>query len=152
MTMAGVEPAAPPALAVDARRLALADLVGRIARGLQEGAARYEAAARQAAGPLRQALERLGRETQAQCAELAPVARELGVPAPAVEQAPPGSNPPAWGVLLGEAFQAERAVGRLARELGTLAVDPSLKTLAARLAARAAGQAGTVRRLYLRYS
>ena len=152
MTVAGVDPAVRPALATDARRLVLADLAGRLARGLAERAVRYEGAASLATGPLRQALERLGREAQAQRAEIASVARALGTSGAAALPGPPPSGPPAWGVILGEAFQQERGLGRLAGDLGTLAPDPALKALAARLAATAAERGGEVRRLYLRYS
>jgi hypothetical protein len=152
MTMPGADPAVGPGLTADPRRLVLADLVGRLARGLAKTAAGYGGAASLATGLLRQVLERLGREAQAQRAEVGSVARALGTPATATD---PGSEPaglPGWGVLLGEAFQQERGLGRLAAELETLAPDPPLKALAARLAAKAAERAGEVRRLYLRYS
>ena len=44
------------------------------------GAAGYEAAARQAEGALRHALEALARAKHAEAADLAPLARTLGVP------------------------------------------------------------------------
>ena len=65
---------------------------------------------------------------------------------------PPTSPPPAWGVILGEAFQGERALERTARELAHLARDPPLKALADRLATGAGQQGREVRKLYLRYS
>ncbi len=143
-----------PAVAMsgDARDLVVADLVGRLARSVMEGAGRYEAAARQADGALRDALEALGRAKHAQAADLAPLARALDVPGLPAVSGPPTSSPPAWGVILGEAFQGERALERLARELSTLARDPLLKALAGRLATGAAQQGREVRKLYLRYS
>ena len=136
----------------DARDLVVADLVGRLARSVTEGIGRYEAAARQADGALRDALEALGRAKHAQAADLAPSARALGVPGLPAASGSPTSSPPAWGVILGEAFQGERALERLARELGTLAGDPLLAALAGRLSAGAAQQGREVRKLYLRYS
>ena len=130
----------------------LADLVGRLVRSVTEGAGRYEAAARQAEGALRDALEALGRAKHAQAADLAPLARALGVPGLPAVPGPPTSAPPAWGVILGEAFQGERALERTARELSILAGDPALKALAGRLATGAAQQGREVRKLYLRYS
>jgi hypothetical protein len=150
-TRPGADPGRGPALAAAARRLALSDLVGRLAGGLAESAGRYKGAAGLATGPLRQALERLGRAAQAQRAEIASLARALGSPTPATQPDPLG-GPPAWGVILGEAFQQERSLGRLAGDLGTLASDPPLKALAARLATEASERAEEVRGLYLRYS
>jgi hypothetical protein len=76
----------------------------------------------------------------------------LGVlPPPLPAPSPPGS-PPAWGVILGEAFQAERALEGIARELAFLTADPAVGALATRLAARASRDGEEVRRLYLRYS
>jgi hypothetical protein len=136
----------------DARGLVLTDLIGRLARSVMEGAGRYEAAARQAEGALRQALEALGRAKRAQVAELAPLARGLGAPAPLGEAEPSPAPPPAWGRILAEAFQGERALERTARELAALAPDAPLRALAARLARGAAEQGREVRRLYLQYS
>jgi hypothetical protein len=109
----------------------------------------YEAAAGQAQGDLRQALDRLGRAKHAQVADLLPAARALGAPVP--PGSPPGP-PRAWGVVLGEAFQDERDLEWTSRELAVLAGDPRLKALAARLAGSAARDAEEVRKLYLRYS
>jgi hypothetical protein len=130
----------------------LTDLIGRLVRGAMECAGRYEAAARQADGALWEALEALGRAKRAQAADLAPMAAALGVPVPSVDAGVPGSSPPAWGAVLGEAFQAERALERTARELVALTQDPAMKALAGRLAAGAAEQGREVRRLYLRYT
>jgi hypothetical protein len=152
MTTPGSDLTAPPTLPSDAHRLVLGDLVGRLARALGESAARYEAAAGWADGPLRQALEALGRATRARCADVASVARAAGLPVPPGGAGPPASAREAWGVILGEAFQAERVLGRLAGELGALAQDPPLRALGMRVAVGAAEQGAEVRRLYLQYS
>jgi hypothetical protein len=55
-------------------------------------------------------------------------------------------------VILGEAFQGERALERTGHELTGLAEDQAVKILGARLAAGAARDGEEVRRLYLRYS
>lgn len=136
----------------DPRRVVLADLVARLAAGVTARAMAYEAAAGQAQGELREALDGLGRGKAAQAADLRPLARALGVPAPpAPPPAPPG---PArhWGVVLGEAFRGERDLERTSRDLAGLAEDPALKALAARLAGETARDAAEVRKLYLRYS
>jgi hypothetical protein len=135
--------------AADPRRLVLADLVARLAAGVTTRARAYEAAAGQAQGDLRQALDRLGRAKHAQVADLLPAARALGASVPPAS--PPGRIR-AWGVVLGEAFQDERDLERTSRELAVLAGAPALKTLAARLAGSAARDAQEVRKLYLRYS
>ena len=127
----------------------LADLVARLAAGVTTRARAYEAAAGQAGGDLRQALDRLGRAKLAQAADLLPLARAFGAPVPPAS--PPGSARP-WGVVLGEAFQDERDLEWTSRELAVLAGDPRLKALAARLAGSAARDAEEVRKLYLRYS
>ena len=147
------EPAAapPPTAPVpdDPRRLVLADLVGGLVSGLMEQAAEYERAASSAAGALRQSLEDLYRAKQAEIAALAPLARDLGVTA----AAPPPSGPDrAWGVVLGEAFQAERTLERVVRELAAGAGDPGIRALGARLNSEIARDRGEVRRLYLRYT
>jgi hypothetical protein len=136
----------------DPRRLVLADLVARIVSGLAGSARAYETASGRSDGPLRQALEELGRAKHAQAADLTPLARTLGVsPTP-----PPSATPvealPGWGVVLGEAFQAERTLEKLGRELAGLTPDPSVRALALRLAAGAGRDGGYVRKLYLRYS
>ena len=96
-----------------------------------EQAAEYERAASSAAGALRQSLEDLYRAKQAEIAALAPLARDLGVTAAAP---PPPSGPDRpWGVVLGEAFQAERTLGRVGRELAAGAGDPGTRALSARL-------------------
>lgn len=135
--------------ATDPRRLVLADLVARLAAGVTTRARAYEAAAGQAEGDLRKALERLERAKLDQAAELLPLARTLGASVPA---AGPEGTPGPWGVVLGEAFQGERRLERTSRELAVLAGDPRLKALAARLAGSAARDADEVRKLYLRYS
>jgi hypothetical protein len=138
-----------PAVAADPRRLVLADLVTRLAAGVATRARHYEAAATEAQGELKQALDRLGRSKDAQTADLLPAARALGA------SVPPGSAPTPgrpWGVILGEAFQGERDLEWTGRELAVLAGDPALKTLAARLAGGSARDAQEVRKLYLRYS
>src|SRR6185295_10198615 len=67
-----------------------------------------------AAGALREALARLAQASLAQAAELVPLARALGVPpAPA---SPPGVAT-SLGTTLGEAFQAERTMEWVSREL-----------------------------------
>jgi hypothetical protein len=148
------EPAAapPPTAPVpdDPRRLVLADLVGGLVSGLMEQAAEYERAASSAAGALRQSLEDLYRAKQAEIAALAPLARDLGVTAAAP---PPPSGPDrAWGVVLGDAFQAERTLERVVRELAVGAGDPGIRALSARLNSEIARDRGEVRRLYLRYT
>jgi hypothetical protein len=150
------EPDAPPAALLaartDPRRVALADLVARLVEAVTAGARRYEAAvARTEAGALRQGLERLGHAKRAQVAALAPLARALEISALPEPGAPAGTPPP-WGVLLGEAFQGERRIRRLAEETARLVDDPGVGALAARLAAAAARDGGEVRGLYLRYS
>jgi hypothetical protein len=147
------EPAAapPPTAPVpdDPRRLVLADLVGGLVSGLMGQAAEYERAASSAAGALRQSLEDLYRAKQAEIAALAPLARDLGVTA----AVPPPSGPDRpWGVVLGEAFQAERTLERVVRELAAGAVDPGTRALSARLNSEIARDLGEVRRLYLRYT
>jgi hypothetical protein len=130
----------------------LVDLIGRLVRGVLEGAGRYRAAASQADGALRQDLEALARGKDAQAADLGALARGLGVRAEPVAAELSRSSPPRWGVILGEAFQAERALERLGNELGALAREPTLQALAGRMVAAAARQGGEVRKLYLRYT
>jgi hypothetical protein len=142
----------PPSddLSDDPRRLMLADLVGELLLGLMGQGAEYERAASRAAGALRQSLEDLYRAKDAEIAALAPLARDLGVTAPAP---PPPSGPdPSWGVVLGGAFQAERTLGRVARELAVGAGDPATRALSARLTSEIARDREEVRRLYLRYT
>ena len=141
-----------PAPSSDPRRVGLTDLVARLAAGLAEGARRYEAAAGRADGTLREALGHLAQAKRAQTADLAPLARALGVSAPPAEPADPFPTSPSWGVVLAEAFQAERGLERLARELAPLGGDPLVGSLAGRLAMGAAQGGAQVRKLYLRYS
>jgi hypothetical protein len=139
-------------VAGDPRRLAVADLTARLAAGLTRQTRAYDAAAGQAHGELRQALEDLGRAKQAQFADLTPLARALGVSTPAATSVPPAGAHAGWGVVLGEAFQGERALEVVGRELASLTVDRDIRALAARLAVAAGRDGGRVRKLYLRYS
>lgn len=136
----------------DPRRLAVADLTTRLAAGLAGQARAYEAATGQAEGALRQALEDLGRAKHAQAADLALLARALGVSTPSWQSRTPAGAPLGWGVILGEAFQGERALEEMGRELAGLTSDPPVRALALRLRAAAGRDGGEVRRLYLRYS
>lgn len=148
------EPAPAPRSAPrdDPRRLVLADLVARLAGGVARQARDYEVAAGQARGPLRHALETLAHATHAQAADLAPLGRALGVGMPALAAPSPLVTPVSWGVVLAEAFQAERTLERLGRELAGLAPEPAMAVLATRFAAAASRNGEEVRRLYLRYS
>ena len=134
------------------RRLVLADLVARLTVGLTGGASGYEAAAEQAEGALRHALQEIARSKHAQAADLAPLARALGVSAPPLPAPHPPGTPPSWGVILGEAFQAERILAGVARELAGLTADPAVRALATRLTAGVARDREEVLKLYLRYS
>jgi hypothetical protein len=136
----------------DPRRLLVADLAARLAAGLAGQARAYEAAAGWATGDLRRGLEDLGRAKHTQEADLAPLARALGVPAPLLAPAPAAGTAPGWGVVLGEAFQAERTLEEVGRELAGLTADPAVRALGARLAAAADRDGKEVRKLYLRYS
>ena len=102
-----------------------------------------------AEGPLRDALEKLARAKHAETAELAPLARNLGVPAPAL---PPPRTPASWGETLGAVFQAERVLEGVARELAGLASDPSIRALATHLVTEVSRDREEVRKLYLRYT
>jgi hypothetical protein len=136
----------------DPRRLGVADLTGRLAAALAGQVRAYDAAAERAEGALRQALEQLGRAQRAQAAELAPLAHALGVPtASPVSETPAGAHP-GWGVVLGEAFQGERALQGMGRELAGLTEDPAVRALALRLVAGAGRDGQEVRKLYLRYT
>jgi hypothetical protein len=130
----------------------LADLMARLVVGVATQARAYEAAAGQAEGALRLALEQLARAKHAQAANLAPLALALGVPGVSLPPAPPPEAALSWGVILGEAFQGERALEWTGRELAALAPDPALRALAARLTAGAGRDGEEVRGLYLRYS
>ena len=152
MTELDVTPTLGPDAFDGPHRLMLADLVARLAASVPTLAREYEAAAGQAEGALGQTLEDLARAKHAQAADLAPLASALGVPAPSAPRVAPPTSPLSWGVILGEAFQGERAIERAGRELGALAVDPLVKALAARLAAGAARDGQAVRKLYLRYT
>jgi hypothetical protein len=126
--------------------------VGRLAAGLAARARAYEAAAERAEGELREALDQLARAKDAEALDLAPLARALGASVSPDVPPPPSGAPPAWGVILGEAFQGERELEATARELASLAPDSASKALAARLAVATARGAGKVRKLYLRYT
>jgi hypothetical protein len=151
MTESDAPPIPRPDVPDDPRRLVLAYLVTRLAAGLAGQVVAYEAAAAKAGDALRQALTGLAQASRAQAAELAPLARALGVAA-----APPPPSPlesvTSWGTMLGEAFQAERTLEWGSRELAGLAPDSTTRALASRLAAQAARNAEEVRRLYLRYT
>ena len=136
----------------DPRQVAVADLTARLAAGLARQARAYDAAAAQADGELRQALEDLGRAKQAQFAELTPLARALGISTSAAASVSPAGVRTGWGIVLGEAFQGERALKEVGRELAGLTVDRDVRALATRLAAAAGSDGGRVRKLYLRYS
>src|SRR5215467_13036208 len=92
----------------DPRRVMESELAARIAAGLAGRGRAYEAAAARAQGDLQRALADLGRAKLAQAADLAPLARALGVPPPAPPTGTSASTAPDWGRVLGEAFQAER--------------------------------------------
>jgi hypothetical protein len=149
-----VSDAAPPSAydtPDDPRRLVLADLVGRFAAATARQASRYEAAAGQAEGDLRQALLGLAQAKQLATRDLAPLARALGKsPPPPPAPAPPSA--PRWGAILGEAFQAERVLEGLGRELTGLTGDPGVTALGTRLTAEVLRDREEVRKLYLRYS
>ena len=130
----------------------VADLAARLTVCMAEQARAYEAAAGQAEGSLRRALEDLGRAKHAQAADLAPLARALGVSPPATPRASPPGTSPGWGVVLGEAFQGERTLEEMGRELVGLTADPAVRALGLRLVGAAARDGGEVRKLYLRYS
>ncbi|HEX2501979.1 MAG TPA: hypothetical protein VHO73_11020 [Methylomirabilota bacterium] len=151
MTESDAGPVPGRDLPADPRRLVLADLVARLAAGLATRARDYEAAAGQE-GALRRPLQELARAKHAQLADLAPLCDALGAPRSALPTPALASPPLAWGVILGKAFQAERDLEGLGRELGGLAADPAIKALAARLAAGADRDGREVRRLYLRYT
>jgi hypothetical protein len=142
----------PGDLPDDPRRLMLVDLVARLAAGLATRAGDYEAAAGQAEGALRRALEGLAGAKHAQAADLAPLARALGVPPPSLPPPSLPGPPLAWGVVLGEAFQAERALEGISWELAALTQDASVRAVAIRLGAATGRDGKEVRRLYLRYS
>ena len=152
MTEPRATPAPPSVPLDDPRRLALAELVGRIVAGAAALGRGYEAAARRAPEALQRALRELARSKEGQMATLAPLARVLGGPEPTGPLPAPPEMGGEWGVALGEAFQAERALDMAGRQLAALAEDPAIQTLAARLAAGAARDRDEVRRLYLRYS
>ena len=139
-------------MAGDPQQLAVAHLTARLAAGLTRQARAYDAAAGQAGGELRQALEDLGRAKQAQFADLTQLARVLGISTPTAASASPAGVRAGWGVVLGEAFQGERALEEVGRELAGLTVDRDVRALATRLAAAAGRDGGRVRKLYLRYS
>jgi hypothetical protein len=143
---------APPSgpMPDDPRRLAQVDLVRQLLSGLMAQAAAYELAATRASGILRQSLVDLYRAMEAEIAALTPLARALGV-TPSAPPAPADSERP-WGAVLGEAFQAERTLQRVAQELAALAGDPAMVALSTRLTSEIARDREAVRRLYLRYT
>ena len=139
-------------MTADPRRVMVADLAARIAAGLAGRVRAYEAAAGRAQGDLQRALADLGRAKHTQAADLAPLARALGVPSPVLPAATSAGTNPDWGVVLGEAFQDERTLEEMSRELALLTVDPAVQALSARLAAAAGRDGREVRKLYLRYT
>jgi hypothetical protein len=148
----GAGPARGDAVALDPRRLVLADLVTRLAVGVSRQAKVYEVAAKQAGGDLGQALANLARGKRRQATDLGALSQAIGSgPPPAPPPSPP-AMPFSAGAALGEAFQAERALQGMARELAALATDPDVKALALRLAGAAGRDGEAVRKLYLRYS
>jgi hypothetical protein len=144
------EPVAVPYPTGDPRRVSLADVVGRVAALTAALARQYAAASEHADGALREALTALASRQEALTAEVAPLARALGV-APCVPSAP-AVEPNAWGPVFREAFEGERALEALGRDLAVLGGDPRLGAVGARLTAAAARDRAEVRRLYLRYS
>jgi hypothetical protein len=147
------EPAAAPPDPIpdDPRRLAQADLVRQLLSGLMAQAAAYELAASRASGILRQSLVDLYQAIEAEIAALTPLAGTLGVTLPAPPA--PGDPERSWGAILGEAFQAERTLERVARELASVAAgDPAMVALSTRLTSEIARDREGVRRLYLRYT
>ena len=152
MTESDTTPAPGYDISNGPRRVVLADLVARLAAAIGRQARDYAVAAGQAEGALRHALQELAHAKHAQAADLAPLARALGVSAPSLPPPLPSGAPPSWGVILGEAFQAERVLEGIGRELTGLTADPTVRGLATRLAAAMARDREEVRRLYLRYS
>ena len=148
------DPLPPPGYdtADDPRRVVLADLVARLAAGVAAGARGYEAAASRAEGGLRHGLEALARAKHAEAAGLVPLARSLGVSAPLLPPPLPSRAPVSWGEILGEAFQAERVLEGVGRELAGLTSEPTVRALATRLIAGVSRDREEVRRLYLRYT
>lgn len=144
-----VQPGPAPPGPDGARRVALAHLVGRAVATVGALARHYAAASEQAPEGLREALMALARGQEQLAGELGPVAQALGVAVSPPVSAPPPS--PRWGVVLREAFEAERRLESLGRELGALAEAPALRALGARLAQAAARDRDAVRGLYLRY-
>ena len=136
----------------DPRRVVLADLVARLAAAVAAGARDYEGAATRAEGALRHGLEALARAKRAEAAWLAPLAGSLGVSAPLLTPPLPAGTPVSWGEILGKAFQAERVLDGVARELAGLTSEPAVRSLATRLIAGVSRDRAEVRRLYLRYT
>jgi len=150
MTEPAAAPSPPDPIPDDPRRLAQADLVRQLLSGLMAQAAAYELAASRASGILRQSLVDLYQAIEAEIAALTPLAGTLGVTLPAPPA--PGDPERSWGAILGEAFQAERTLGRVARELAAMAGDPAMVALSTRLNSEIARDREGVRRLYLRYT
>jgi hypothetical protein len=136
----------------DPRRVVLADLVARLAAAVAAGARDYEAAATRAGGALRDGLESLARAKHAEAAELVPLARSLGLSAPLLPPPLPFGAPVSWGEILGAAFQAERVLEGVGRELAGLTSEPTVRALATRLITEVSRDREEVRRLYLRYT
>jgi hypothetical protein len=151
MTEPAAAPPPPDPIPDDPRRLAQADLVRELLSGLMAQAAAFELAASRASGVLRQSLVDLYRAMEAEIAALTPLAGTLGVTLPTPPA--PGGPERSWGAILGEAFQAERTLERVARELASVAAgDPAMVALSTRLTSEIGRDREGVRRLYLRYT
>jgi len=142
-------PAAEPE---DPRRVLRDDLLAETGGILAHLRQLYETAARRADGPLRDVFAELAARKAAQASALAaagaPPGRDAEVSTPGV----PAGAGVRWGLVLGEAFAGERALGLAARQLGAFSPDPTLRELARSLAEGAARDLVVVRKLYLRYS
>jgi len=141
----------PPA--PDPRDVAEATLEAMVAGRLATLVAHYGAAARRAEGELRDALEALMAAKRAQRETF--LASASGAPSDGAGSVTPDpeAGPPRWGVLLGKAFETERALEQASTQLARLAPPGTPgRAVAARLAGQVALDRATVRRLYLRYS
>lgn len=136
----------------DPQRVVLADLVSRLVTAVATGTRDYEGAAIHAEGSLRHELEELAHAKRTEAAWLAPLARSLGVSAPLLPPPMPAGTPVSWGEILGKAFQAERVLEGVGRELAGLTSEPAVRALATRLIAGVSRDRKEVRRLYLRYT
>ena len=140
-----------------ARRLTLAEVVGdALAIGQRLGRLYTEFAARAALDPLKAALTELAAGKAGHAAALEPLARALGAAPTSPTSVATAGAPRAAGdspaALFGEAFQGERALDVVYRELAALLAGPDLLPELPDLAAGAARARGRLRELYLRYS